>query len=69
MKEVPYYTTEDESQWCGHVWRQRDRPGGRWGFMWEVIPPFGTENESMGWRQTQEEAEREMNRVLKGKQK
>lgn len=64
MKDVPYYTTDDESQWCGHVWKQRDRIGGRWGFMWEVTPPFDDEPIAGGWRETQEQAERAMNESL-----
>lgn len=65
-KTVPYYTTEDESQWCGHVWRQRERIGGRWGFAWEVIEPYG-EAVISGWRLTQEEAEHAMDQALKAK--
>lgn len=62
--DVPYYTTDDESQWCGHVWRQRDRIGGRWGFAYEVIPPYGMEPIQAGWRETQEQAERAMREGL-----
>lgn len=39
MPEVPYYTIENEAEPCGHIWRQRDRIGRRWGFQWEVIEP------------------------------
>lgn len=63
-KEVPYYTSDDESQWCGHVWRQRDRIGGRWGFAWEVIPPYGVEGVACGWCGTQQDAEARMNEKL-----
>lgn len=69
MRDVPYYTTDDESQWVGHVWQQRDRIGGRWGFMWEIIPPFDTVAESGGWRSTQEQAESAMEQCLKFKRK
>jgi hypothetical protein len=66
MRGLPYFTTEDESQWCGHVWRQRERMGGPWGVAWEVIAPFG-DAVAGGWRRTQEEAEDAMNAVLKAK--
>lgn len=67
MPEVPYYTTDDESQWCGHVWRQRDRIGGRWGFAWEVTEPHGHEGSAVagGWRATQEAADAAMREALK----
>ncbi len=60
MREVPYYTTDDDSQWCGHVWRQRREIGGPWGFAWEVIPPHFEEPSSSGWCADQANAEARM---------
>lgn len=63
MRQVPYFTTEDDTQYCGHVWRQRDSVGGRWGFAWEVLSPWEEEIAS-GWRLSQEEAELVMSAIL-----
>lgn len=65
MREVPYYTSDDDTQWTGHIWRQRDRIGGRWGFAYEVFPPFDENPIGGGWRETQEAAEHAMNESLK----
>lgn len=67
MLEAPYYTTDNETEYCGHVWRQRQSIGGPWGFQWSVIPPYGSGDEDAiagGWRRTQEEADRAMNEAL-----
>lgn len=64
MREVPYFTTDDESKPCGHIWKQRQHMGGPWGFAWEVTQPYGDEPIAGGWRRTQEEAEKAMNEVL-----
>lgn len=64
-REVPYYTTDDESKWCGHIWRARYGPGGSWGFMYEVTPPHSEDPVASGWRGTQEAAEDAMNATLK----
>lgn len=66
LREVPYHTTDDDSQWCGHVWQQRQYVGGPWGFVWEVIEPYGDAVAS-GWRVTQEAAEAVMYRVMRDK--
>lgn len=60
MREVPYYTSDDESEWTGHVWRQRSHVGGPWGFAWEVLAPYGEEPVATGWRSTQAGAEQGM---------
>lgn len=62
--EVPYFTNENPAKYCGHIWRQKDS-GGRWGFMWEVMPPHDEEPIAYGWRATQQQAEEAMNAVLK----
>jgi hypothetical protein len=64
--KVPYYTTENDAEYCGHVWKQREYIGGRWGFAWAVYPPYevGQALEASGWRLTQEEAEKAMNKAL-----
>jgi len=67
MPDVPYYTTDDESQWCGHIWQQRMFISGPWGYMWEVTPPFGDEPVASGWRATQHAAEFAMQEFLKDK--
>ena len=67
MREVPYYTTDDESQWCGHIWRHYEHLGGRWGFCWEVMEPHSCATVAGGWRETQEAAEKAMNESLAGK--
>lgn len=66
MKAIPYYTTEDESQWCGHIWKQRREKGGPWGFMWEVIPPYAGDDDAVarGWSHRQDLAEMRMNEAL-----
>jgi hypothetical protein len=65
MPEVPYYTNDNEDEWCGHIWQQRDRIGGQWGFAWEVLEPFTNEQPvAFGWRATQEQAEKAMNEAL-----
>lgn len=64
-RKSPYYTSDDESQWIGHIWRQRRSIGGKWGFAYEVLPPFSEEPIQVGWRETQEDAERDMERSLK----
>lgn len=71
MRDVPYYTTEDESKYCGHVWKQRDRIGGQWGFMWEVLPPDSDGDDPIagGWCPTQQAAETRMHDELKKHQK
>lgn len=62
MREVPYYTTENDNEPCGHIWKQRQRFAGQWGFAWEVLD--GDEAIAMGWEWTQERAERRMNEAL-----
>lgn len=66
MAKVPYFTTDDETQYCGHIWRQRQgaHPSGRWGFQWEVLPPGGEEPIAGGWRSSQEAAEKAMAEAL-----
>lgn len=49
-KDLPYLTGDDESKWIGHLWRQRDRPGGRWGVAFAVYPPYSEDPEAQGWR-------------------
>lgn len=69
-KAVPYYTTDDESKWCGHIFRARqgNSPSGRRGYQFCVYPPYSTGNPSdaevTGWRPTQDSAERAMNEAL-----
>lgn len=62
MREVPYFTTDDDAELCGHIWRQRQRIGGPWGFAWEVMD--GDNAIACGWDATQEAAERRMNEAL-----
>ena len=64
MRKVPYYTSDDESQWIGHIWRQRDRIGGNWGYCYEIMAPYADEPMATGWRSTQEAAESAMERML-----
>lgn len=64
MREVPYYTTDDESEYCGHIWKQRNGIGGPWGFAWEVLAPYDDNPVAEGWRSTQSAAERAMNEAL-----
>lgn len=69
QREVPYYTTDDESKWCGHIWHQRRGSyggvRGPWGFMYEVTPPYSDDPVASGWRATQESAEAAMNAALR----
>lgn len=67
MREVPYCTTDDESQWIGHIWRQRQYIGGPWGYCYEVHAPFDRSPCVCGWRSTQEQAEQAMRLALKEK--
>ena len=64
MREVPYSTTEDESEYCGHIWRQRCYSGGPWGFAWDVLEPGGEYHVARGWQETQEAAEAAMHQAL-----
>lgn len=64
MKQVPYYTADDESVPYGHIYRGRDQISGRWGFAWEVYEPYDDTPCAGGWRLTQEEAEAAMNEKL-----
>ena len=67
MNQIPYYTADDESQWCGHIWKQREYIGGRWGFMWTVLPPYAADDGDAvagGWEFDQGVAESRMREVL-----
>lgn len=64
-KAIPYYTTDDESKWCGHLWRQRSQIGGIWGVAWAVYPPYGEDQPAAsGWRPDQAQAESAMSEAL-----
>ena len=63
--EVPYYTTDDETQPCGHVWRERSTLESAWGYGWAVYAAFSEDRVSGGWSPTQAGAEAAMREALK----